>query len=50
MADPTSSCIIPTKIANGAARLKICHYVLLTTQKDRVSQIQIFHPSEIDGT
>lgn len=41
--------ITPAKIANGAARLKICHYVLLITQKDRVPQVQICHPSETDG-
>lgn len=50
MANPASSCITLAKRANGAVRLKFCHYVLLMIQKDRVPQIQICHPSETDGT
>lgn len=50
MANPASSCITLAKRANGAVRLKFCHYVLLIIQKDRVPQIQICHPSETDGT
>lgn len=50
MANPTSSYTTPAKIANGAARLKLCHYVLLIIQKGRVPQIQTCHPSETHGT